>query len=111
MRFAYCTGMRRCDCSTKMTSPMMTMPTPMTPMRTSGPRSVRILPSEFGNCAAIEVKIRIDMPLPTPRSVMSSPSHMMTPVPAVIVMTMSRMAYQASFAISSPHAPWSLPNS
>jgi hypothetical protein len=42
---------------------------------------------------------------------MSSPNHMMTPVPAVIVMTMSRMAYQASFAISSPHAPWSLPNS
>ena len=51
------------------------------------------------------------MPLPTPRSVMSSPSHMMTPVPAVMVMTMSRMAYQASLAISSPHAPWSVPNS
>ena len=30
------------------------------------------------------------MPLPTPCSVISSPSHMMTAVPAVIVMTMTR---------------------
>ena len=36
------------------------------------------------------VKIRIDMPLPMPRSVTSSPSHMITAVPAVIVMTMTR---------------------
>jgi hypothetical protein len=90
---------------------MITMPTPITATSSSGPRSVRILPSESGKRAAIEVKIRIDMPLPTPRSVMSSPSHMMTPVPAVIVMTMSRMAYQESLAMSSPHAPWSLPKS
>ena len=34
------------------------------------------------------MKISTDMPLPTPRSVMSSPSHMMTPVPAVIVRIM-----------------------
>ena len=33
----------------------------------------------------IEVKISTDMPLPTPRSVMSSPSHMITAVPAVSV--------------------------
>ena len=38
----------------------------------------------------IWVKIMIDMPLPTPRSVMSSPSHMITAVPAVMVMTMTR---------------------
>ena len=37
-----------------------------------------------------EVKISSDMPLPTPRSVISSPSHMMTAVPAVIVMTIVR---------------------
>ena len=36
------------------------------------------------------VKIMSDMPLPMPRSVMSSPSHMMTAVPAVIVTTMTR---------------------
>ena len=31
-----------------------------------------------GNRAVIEVKISSDMPLPMPRSVISSPSHMMT---------------------------------
>ena len=35
----------------------------------------------------IWVKIRTDMPLPTPRSVRSSPSHMITAVPAVMMMT------------------------
>ena len=39
----------------------------------------------------IEVKISSDMPLPMPRSVMSSPSHMMTAVPAVIVRTIVTM--------------------
>ena len=43
------------------------------------------------------VKIMIDMPLPMPRSVISSPSHMITAVPAVIVMTISR----ASVVVSS----------
>ena len=36
------------------------------------------------------MKIMIDMPLPMPRSVISSPSHMITAVPAVITMTISR---------------------
>ena len=42
-----------------------------------------------GNWATMEVKISSDMPLPMPRSVMSSPSHMMRPVPAVMVTIMS----------------------
>ena len=58
---------------------------------------------EVGNCAAIEVKMRSDMPLPMPRSVTSSPIHMMRPVPAVIVMTMSMIAYQESSVISCVH--------
>ena len=56
----------------------------------SQPLLVLICQPSLGRRAAIEVKIRTDMPLPTPRSVISSPSHMTTPVPAVIVMT--RMA-------------------
>ena len=51
------------------------------------PLLVLICQPSLGSRAAIEVKIRTDMPLPTPRSVISSPSHMTTPVPAVIVMT------------------------
>ncbi len=42
------------------------------------------------------VKIMIDMPLPTPRSVMSSPSHMITAVPAVMVMTHTRKVWVLS---------------
>ena len=49
------------------------------------------LPERGREAAAIEVKISSDMPLPTPRSVISSPSHMITAVPAVIVMTMMTM--------------------
>ena len=45
---------------------------------------------EAGKVATTWVKIRIDMPLPMPRSVISSPSHMITAVPAVMVMTMTR---------------------
>ena len=37
------------------------------------------------------VKISSDMPLPTPRSVISSPSHMITHVPAVMVITIVAM--------------------
>ena len=39
------------------------------------------------------------MPLPMPRSVISSPIHMITPVPAVMVRTMIRMVDQASFGM------------
>ena len=48
-----------------------------------------------GSRAAIEVKISTDMPLPTPRSVTSSPSHMITPVPAVMVITSGRPFFRA----------------
>jgi hypothetical protein len=50
---------------------------------------LRAMPHTWaGKAAAIWVKIMTDMPLPTPRSVMSSPSHMTMPVPAVMVRTM-----------------------
>ena len=52
-----------------------------------------------GNWATMEVKMSSDMPLPMPRSVMSSPNHMMRPVPAVMVMTMSRRATTESLGI------------
>jgi len=43
------------------------------------------LHSALGKVAAIWVKMSTDMPLPTPRSVISSPIHMMMLVPAVMV--------------------------
>ncbi len=88
-RLAYCTGIRRCDCSTNTTNTTITSPSRQTRAKTTPPATWRIrLPWE-GSAAAIDVKIRRDIPLPTPRAVISSPSHMMRAVPAVIVTTMT----------------------
>ena len=54
------------------------------------------------------VKISTDMPLPTPRSVISSPIHMMTVVPATMVITIVAMVKTEPFGISGlavPDAP------
>ncbi len=90
IRRAYCTGMRRCACSMKMTAAMMTRPIAITTAKTHQPLDLPTAHSELGKRATTWVKIRIDMPLPMPRSVISSPSHMITAVPAVIVITMTR---------------------
>src|ERR1700722_10538775 len=50
--------------------------------------------------AMMLVNISMDMPLPTPRSVISSPIHMMTAVPDTIVITMVRMVSGVGFGIS-----------
>jgi hypothetical protein len=64
----------------------------MIPMKMSHrPSACWIAHSELGKPAAIEVKISSDMPLPMPRSVISSASHMIRPVPAVRVSTMMTM--------------------
>ena len=47
--------------------------------------------------AAIEVKISSDMPLPTPRSVTSSPNHMIMAVPAVMTSTMTARSKTPAF--------------
>ena len=76
----------------------------MTSKKVSKPRDCQIAHSEAGNAAAIEVKMRIDIPLPMPRSVTSSANHMIRPVPAVIVMIMSNCAHQASLVSSCWHS-------
>ena len=77
------------------------MPISSTPKNTGQPSMV-VLPclmahSEDGKFAVIEVKISSDMPLPMPRSVISSPSHMISVVPAVSVRTMTAMPIQSTF--------------
>ncbi len=62
-----------------------------------------------GKLAAIDVKMSSDMPLPTPRSEMSSPSHMMRPVPAVMVRIMSRTVTTPEFGMTSTEQPWKSP--
>ena len=51
------------------------------------------------------VKISTDMPLPTPRSVISSPIHMMTVVPATMVITIVAMVKTEPFGISGLAVP------
>ena len=58
-----------------------------TPPKIHGPLAFCTPHRATGKVATTWVKIRIDMPLPMPRSVISSPSHMITAVPAVITMT------------------------
>ena len=87
MRFAYCTGMRRWPCSMNTIAVMIIRPRMITRTNVVAPLVCRICEPWLGNREAIEVKISSDMPLPLPRSVMSSPSHMITAVPAVMTMT------------------------
>ena len=47
-------------------------------------------PSAFGRPAAMPAKIRIEMPLPRPRSVICSPSHIRNIVPATRLTTAVR---------------------
>ena len=53
-----------------------------------------------GASAMIDAKIRIEIPFPTPRFVISSPIHMSSAVPAVSVITISTM--RPAFACSAP---------
>eukprot|EP01139_Manchomonas_bermudensis_P007649 Amastigsp_a182117_8.p3 type:complete len:118 gc:universal Amastigsp_a182117_8:295-648(+) len=55
----------------------------MAPVRTSSSRP----PTALGKPAAIPAKIRIEMPLPRPRSVICSPSHIRNMVPATRLTT------------------------
>src|SRR5207249_3861653 len=77
MRFAYWIGIRRCPSWTKTTATTM-------PIAISGKNSRSIGPPfhqaemPSGALVRIDAKVRIEMPLPTPRFVISSRSHMRT---------------------------------
>ena len=89
----------------------MTIPTAITITKMVEPLDWAIAHKDEGKTAAMDTKINSDIPLPTPRSVIISPSHIMRPVPAVMVITIRMMAYQASLAKSWLHAgPPELPN-
>src|SRR4051812_49507899 len=72
----------------KMTAAMITRPIAITTAKTHQPLDFCTDHSEAGKRATTWGKIRIDMPLPTPRSVISSPSHMITAGPPGLGVTM-----------------------
>ena len=95
-RLAYWTGMRRCARSTKTmaaTTAAMKTRRKIAVNRLMEPR--RIWSIEFrtavGRFATMPAKMMSEMPLPTPRSVICSPSHMTNAVPVVRVRTAIRM--------------------
>ena len=110
IRRAYWTGMRRWACSMKMTAATMTRPIKMTRANTSQPRACRMLHRAPGKEATTDVKMRIDIPFPMPRSVMSSPNHMIIAVPAVMVITMMSIVVRLSSTRSDPWVvvPWKI---
>jgi hypothetical protein len=79
----------------------MTSPTAITRPNSSQPFSSLSAHSAVGNPAATEVKMSSDMPLPMPRSVISSPNHITTAVPAVMVTTITRIRTSVSWGTRS----------
>ena len=106
IRLAYWTGTRRWACSTKTTATTSATPMAMTAANVAAPLVFWIAHSWEGNVAMIEVKISNDMPLPIPRSVISSASHMITAVPAVIVRTMIPSTKGESLGTRFSEQPW-----
>ena len=76
-----------------------------TTAKTRTPRVCRIEPPSAGMRAAIEVKISTDMPLPIPFSVSSSPSHMISAVPAVRAMTRTTVVHTESDGMIGSEQP------
>ena len=91
----------------KMTAATMTRPITRTMAKVHQPLSLPTAHMVAGKVAMTWVKIMIDMPLPTPRSVISSPSHMITAVPAVMVMTMTRKVWVPLSCSRGLSQPWS----
>ena len=84
-RFANCTGIRRWPDSTKTIATIMAMPTMRDDDALEAPGLGEHGLPWAGSRDTTDAKIRIDIPLPTPRWVISSPNHMTSAVPATQV--------------------------
>ena len=106
-RLAYWTGIRRWPCSMKITPTMIASPISRTTTNFALPACRRIARPSCGNREITLEKIRIDIPLPMPRWVISSPIHMIIAVPAVITRTINPMLA----AVNVPDGKMSTPPS
>ena len=78
-------------------------------MNTTPPRLSKMLLPSPGIRAAMPAKISIDIPLPMPRSVTSSPIHITSAAPAVITSTMTTREKMLWLAMMSRLQPCSSP--
>ena len=67
--------------------------------------SSRVLASALGSCAMMPVKMISEMPLPTPRAVICSPSHIRNRVPPTMVITVVARKYQPGSITALPPGP------
>ena len=98
-RLAYWTVTRRWPRSTKMIAPttriISTIRMITEPARAGRARICsNVCSTAAGKLTTIPAKMMSDMPLPMPRSVICSPSHMMNAVPVVSVSTVMRRKHQ-----------------
>ena len=112
-RLAYCTGILRRPLSRKTmaaTTPSMTTARKIRSRKLSCPSLYRskVCATALGSRATIPAKMISEIPLPIPRSVICSPSHIRNAVPAVSVMTVISRNGQPGF---STNAPWFMPSS
>ena len=98
IRFAYWIGMRRWPSWTKTTDETMASAMSGKKIRSIGPPFHHAL-TPSGALVRMEAKMRIEMPLPMPRLVICSPSHISSTVPVVRETTMSVM--RPGFACSA----------
>ena len=109
-RFGYCTTMRRWARSTKTIrviteTTMMNSPTMSTadiaPVRPSS----RVPARAEGSAATMPEKMISEIPLPTPRAVICSPSHIRKMVPPTSVITVVMRMYKRGLVTATPWAP------
>ena len=109
-RLGYCTGTRRWARSTKtmkamtmtdMTSRKMIKAADSAPVRPSS----RVLTNANGRLATMPEKMISEMPLPTPRWVICSPSHIRNMVPPVSVITVVRRKKRPGLMTAEPAGP------
>ena len=112
-RRAYWMGMRRWARSKYTITPTTTTMKPTSSRNASGEIwSVRIMSqtrlSAEGMRVTMPAKMTSEMPLPIPRSLICSPSHMMNEVPAARVMIVVIRNIQPGFmTVLAPSAPFS----
>ena len=88
MRFAYCTGIRRVPCTSRIAKANTRIKITISTMNTikPPPASFKRLENSWmialGKRAMIPIKMMKEIPFPTPRSVMRSPNHITNIEPA-----------------------------
>ena len=100
-RLAYCTGIRRWPSCTNTMAAMIARPRKGIITLNTWSGLVHQAEIPLGSPATMLAKIISEMPLPIPRWVMSSPSHMSRTQPAVSVVTITKTLPKVKLSTTS----------